>query len=194
MLEAAYGTVSYGSVGRAGSAVSRFTLDRASKLSRKGDTAADSSTLTDTGETVNSTDERDYAEEAANRADMRAEQECDCTEEYGPCEGHGVVLAQREGASLRTADELCVLFLDDALSIDPACLSPYGLDVKTRAEAALEASHDAHLSSWLDDADLSDELRNVVGQVESYLDAWTFWDDGYRIVQPSSDCPLLDAL
>lgn len=112
--------------------------------------------------------------------------DCECSEEYGPCESHCDVLAQREGASLRTGDELIALYLDDALSIDPECLSPYGRDVKARVDAALAES------SWLDDSDLGDELYSVRDQVESSLDAVTYWDDGYRIVKITGG-PLLDA-
>lgn len=114
--------------------------------------------------------------------------ECDCSEEYGPCENHGTVLAQRDGAALHTADELCIVFLDDAQGIDPQCLSPYGKDVLARAEADMQA----HESSWIEDPDLADELRDVVSQVESYIgpDVQTYWEDGYRIVRPAADCPL----
>lgn len=111
---------------------------------------------------------------------------CDCTDEYGPCEDHGTVLAQREGASLRSADELAVVYLDDALGIDPDCLSPYGRQVKADAEAGFDGS-------WIGDPDLADALRDVVSQVESHLDAWTVWNDGYVIVKPSADCPLVEA-
>lgn len=117
--------------------------------------------------------------------------ECDCSEEYGPCEMHCVQLAQREGASLRTADELCLVYLDDALGIDPECLSPYGLDVKLRAETALRELSDACMSNWLDDHQLADELRDVCWQVESHLDAQTYWEDGYRIVKITGG-PLLE--
>ncbi len=45
--------------------------------------------------------------------DHEHEDECDCTEDYGPCESHSVTLVSREGASTRTADELAAVFLDD---------------------------------------------------------------------------------
>jgi len=112
--------------------------------------------------------------------------ECECGEEYGPCEEHGTVLAQREGASLRTADELLSVYLHDARSIDPEVLSPYGLDVLARADAALDGP-----ASWLDDSELADELAGVAWQVESALDADTYWEDGYIIVRVTGG-PLAD--
>lgn len=42
---------------------------------------------------------------------------CECSEEYGPCEAHSEVLAQRDGASTRTADELLAVFIGDAEGI-----------------------------------------------------------------------------
>lgn len=113
---------------------------------------------------------------------------CECSDEYGPCEAHGTVLAQRVGSSNRSADELVLVFLDDALGIDPECLSPYGRSIKDEAEAP-----DAWEGSWLRDPGLADALRDVSAQVESYIAPWVIWDDGYTIVEPSADCPLLDA-
>lgn len=48
---------------------------------------------------------------------MTSARECECSEEYGPCEDHSEVLAQREGASTRTADELLAVFIGDAEDI-----------------------------------------------------------------------------
>lgn len=113
--------------------------------------------------------------------------ECDCTDEYGPCEQHCETLVIREGASLRSADELTLIYLDDALALDPECLAPYGQSVKAEAEAP-----EAWDGSWLKDPDLADALRDVAWQVESYLSPlWTLWNDGYVIVRPSADCPLI---
>ena len=112
----------------------------------------------------------------------------ECSEEYGPCEQHGDTLVQREGASLRTGDELALLYLDDMESLGQGDLSPYGADVRARAEAALEANRSPRSgTAWIDDSDLVDELNDVVYQVESASDYLTYWDDGYRIVRPSDD-------
>lgn len=116
--------------------------------------------------------------------------ECECSDEFGPCEKHGEILAQRVGSSNRSADELCAVYLDDALGIDPACLSAYGLDVKARVDAAMSAL--GPFESWLDDVDLAQELRDLVWQVESYLSPLlTIWDDGYVIVRITGG-PLSD--
>lgn len=108
--------------------------------------------------------------------------ECDCSEEYGPCEAHSEVLAQRVGSSNRSADELLAVYLDDALAINPDAFTPDDLDVKARVDAALAAN--GPFDSWLDNDVLADELLDVAHQVESYLgDAVTYWDDGYVIVR-----------
>jgi hypothetical protein len=110
--------------------------------------------------------------------------ECECTEEYGPCEIHGETLVSREGASLRTADELCALFIEDALSVG-AELSVEGAQILYDANEALSES------SWIEDPDLAEALRDLVNQVESYIaDLTVVWDDGYRIIRPTDDCPL----
>ena len=112
----------------------------------------------------------------------------ECSVECGPCELHGETLVQREGASLRTGDELSLLYLDDMESLGQGELSPYGADVRARAESALEANRSPRSgTAWIDDSDLADELNDVVFQVESASDYLTYWDDGYRIVKPSED-------
>ena len=74
---------------------------------------------------MNHEDERDYDEERANEDHMRRENEsearhvygdedeCECTDEYGPCEAHSETIIVREGASTRTADDLVATFLED---------------------------------------------------------------------------------
>lgn len=113
--------------------------------------------------------------------------DCDCTEEFGPCEQHSELFVSREGASLRTADELLTVFLNDAKDLG-AELSPYGQDVLTRADAALMeyAKENVSFSAWLDDAELQDELATVVSQLETELYTLgysIYWEDGYRIVK-----------
>lgn len=128
-----------------------------------------------------------------NRCKSELTEPCDCSDEYGPCEAHGVTLVQREGASTRTADDLLVTFLEDARDIDPSCLAPYGLDVLARARQNLNDNESLGVAWFSNDeegAALHDEVRSVVDQVESHLDAVTYWEDGYRIVRMSEDCPL----
>lgn len=108
--------------------------------------------------------------------------ECGCSEDYGPCEEHGDVLAQREGASLRTSDELALTFIGDALGVGGE-LSPYGRDVYDQAGEALS-------DGWVDNGDLADELHELVRQVEASLGYWVTWDDGYRIVRVLPGSPL----
>lgn len=103
---------------------------------------------------------------------------CECSEDEGPCEAHVEILAQREGASARTADALCEVFILDALDIDPQVLSPYGREVFTEVQAALADA------TWIEDPDLADALRDLCNQVESHLaDLYVRWDDGYTIAR-----------
>lgn len=118
--------------------------------------------------------------------------ECDCSEEYGPCEDHSELMASREGASTRTADELLVIFIQDAVDLG-ATLSPYGIDVLNRAIAELAANEDMGVS-WLSSDSLRDELVTVSDQVETTLytmELSVFWEDGYRILKVTGG-PLLD--
>jgi hypothetical protein len=113
--------------------------------------------------------------------------DCDCSEEYGPCEDHSELLVSREGASLRTADELLSVFIDDA-AILGAELSPYGKDIVFRADAAMAV--EGPMSNWLpeteDGYELRDALATVANQVETELYTLgylVYWEDGYRIVK-----------
>lgn len=111
--------------------------------------------------------------------------DCGCTDEYGPCEQHGEVKFQREGASARTADELALQFIDDALALDSECLSAEGRDTRRKAVADLAAEREGFFGGWLSDADLSQALNDLVDQVENYIgpEYQTYRDDGYRIVR-----------
>lgn len=114
-------------------------------------------------------------------------EDCDCSEEYGPCGEHSETLIRREGASTRTADDLARTFLHDAVSVG-AELSPYGRDVRNRADMALDANERLGVA-WLPDdevgAELADELQSVVWQVESAMPDGlrVYWEDGYSIVR-----------
>lgn len=111
--------------------------------------------------------------------------ECGCSWDDGPCEEHGDVLAQREGASLRTGDELALGFIADALGIGGE-LSPYGRDIYEQAGEALSGE------SWIEDEELADALTDLVRQVEASLGYWVTWGDGYRIVRVLPGTPLDD--
>jgi hypothetical protein len=103
---------------------------------------------------------------------------CDCTDEYGPCEDHGQTLAQREGASLRTAHELCALFVSEVDDIRAAEGLPPVADQTDRAR--LEA-----VEGWLDEPDAIEWLEDITREADSSLPAGvvSYWDDGYVIVR-----------
>lgn len=151
---------------------------------------------------------RDYAMAAeAVRLGMGSagvEWECECDDEYGPCQEHGEAVVIREGASTYTADELLLLFVEDASLIlhDAGTeLTPWADDVIHRAHGALdtvdEFTHTASLPASTYGERLRDELVTLANQVEcdlATLDApcFTYWDDGYRIVRVLDGCPLVD--
>lgn len=108
---------------------------------------------------------------------------CDCSEDYGPCEQHSTILVQREGSSARTADELAIVFIDDAIAL--------GASLSRTAELDISAlTWDGH---WLaaDPEGQSDTLYHYQDQIESDLysldtpDNVASWhvqrDDGYII-------------
>lgn len=112
---------------------------------------------------------------------------CDCSEDFGPCEQHCEVLVSREGASLRTSDELLSVFIEDAVALG-AALSPYGKDIQFRADAAMYVP--GPMSNWLPDNEegyeLRDALQTVANQVETELYTLgysVYWEDGYQIVR-----------
>lgn len=123
---------------------------------------------------------------------------CECSEEYGPCEDHAEVLAQREGASTRTADDLVYVFLTDVLAIaeDPDIWQGYDADMshqRDKLAAMVEFWGDDALWEdnmgvrWLDvnrDETLPEPLQDHVQLAEHMLadlglSVW--WEDGYVI-------------
>lgn len=125
--------------------------------------------------------------------------ECDCSEEYGPCEDHSEVLAQREGASARTADELAFVFLDDVLAIVQSSDDVTKMQVRAddyrrlRNDVAYwsEDEHwtDNHGVRWLDvdrDVNAPDRLMDALyhaASVLSDIDLMSWWEDGYMIAR-----------
>lgn len=107
---------------------------------------------------------------------------CECSDEYGPCEHHGETIVSREGASLRSADDLCHTFLGDVASV----LGSWPSDAFREAETRLgNALHDSG-GSWWNDPDDADECRDLVTNGEAALgDAGysVYWEDGYRIIR-----------
>ena len=129
--------------------------------------------------------------------------ECDCSEDYGPCEDHCTVLVQREGASTRTAHESAVQYAQDAADlldeIGGAVEGVRDIDREVLVEAweMLEANRRMGVA-WFpgDDGDemLDTILRvgDALGSDLSALGYFTFSEDGYWIVKIHEDCPLLD--
>lgn len=96
----------------------------------------------------------------------------------------------REGAAARTADELLSVFLGDAQGLGVE-LAPYGKDVESRVDAALDANR-LYGAAWLpEDAEaLRDELVTVADQAEAALCELGYsveWEDGYVIFPAGED-------
>lgn len=104
---------------------------------------------------------------------------CDeCSDEYGPCEEHGEELAQRAGASSRTADELLAVFVADVRGIREAA----GLPV---AELDADEARLLAIEGWADTPEDSEQLAELAEHAEQSLPSGvhTYWEDGYRIVR-----------
>lgn len=128
---------------------------------------------------------------------------CDCSEDYGPCEDHGTLVVIREGASTRTADELLLVYVEDASLIlhDAGTeLTPWADDVIHRAHSALDTVDEFTHTAWLPASTYGERLRDELVTLADQVDAdmttmdaphFTYWEDGYRIVRVADDCPLL---
>lgn len=120
---------------------------------------------------------------------------CDCSEEFGPCEDHSELLVSREGASLRTADELSVLFIQDAVSLGVE-LSVWGKETLGYAQGDLSDNESMGVA-WFSDNEaerIQDEIGTLQWQVESELATLgysVYWEDGFRILKVTGG-PLAD--
>ena len=135
---------------------------------------------------------------------MEDKWECECSEEYGACEEHREVIAQREGASTRTADDLVYVFLTDVLAIgeERGWLAPNMLG-KVNADRLRTAVHywenddlwtDNYGCRWVRDdvdAEIHDEL-SIGESVLADLGLTVDWEDGYVISRTLPGSPLLD--
>lgn len=133
--------------------------------------------------------------------------ECGCSEDYGPCEEHSTQLAQREGASTRTADALALVFLMDtrdmlighANAVDAIDRLTRDIDTALSWKWSGNAGSGDAGDGWIEEAledgwTRAEELQDAVMRAESDLTmigASTYWDDGYRILVMSDDCPLI---
>jgi hypothetical protein len=125
---------------------------------------------------------------------------CDCTEDYGPCEDHATTVIQREGASTRTADELAVIYCDDAAGL----LEDIGgtvLDTDHElirdAWELLEAERRMGVA-WFPESDAGEMLDEVLRLGDALMSDLfalgyaTTWDDGYIVSRVHEDSPLLN--
>lgn len=114
--------------------------------------------------------------------------ECEVCGESAEHEHEAVVI--REGASLRTADELLECFVSDAIDLG-AELSPYGAESLRLAREALENDRSARSGvAWIESDDVREGLADLAWQVEADLsDYCVVWEDGYVIYryEPMSD-------
>lgn len=115
---------------------------------------------------------------------------CECDDEYGPCEFHAETLVTREGASMRTADELSHEFLTDVVSVCGEWPSAEFESETIRLGNALADNRSDWGSAWLPDSDdgedLPDTLQDLVRTAESFLADHGYtavWQDGYRIIR-----------
>jgi hypothetical protein len=92
-----------------------------------------------------------------------------CSEEYGPCEAHGEALYIREGAAVRTGDELAVVYLLDVATLTGVEIAP---DVARIVES---------LDGWTADPADADALQDAVDRAPLPPDVMAVWDDGYVI-------------
>lgn len=114
--------------------------------------------------------------------------ECDCSDEYGPCEAHGDLLVSRDLAA-RGADDLELTLIYDLIEVG-AELSPHGRDELAAIEADYETDRVSGIGHFKC-ADTFERVSDLTSQLESYVaDLWVIRDDGYRIVRPHADCPL----
>jgi len=128
---------------------------------------------------------------------MSGATDCECSEDYGPCEDHSEVLAKRSGASTYTSDELLAVFIGDVADILGRRITEH--DASAVADAYWRATDNA--GGWIDHdhapvvigADVEATSMDVLG--EALHDAATYgaegalsdvgaavwWDDGYVI-------------
>lgn len=121
-----------------------------------------------------------------------------CGEDH-PESAHGEPVAVREGATLRTADDLAVTFLEDVAELYAYTFPDRASTDRLKVEDAANYWR-AQLpkGGWLpvdDEGASPDALQDAVFQGEQRLaDAGYFveWDDGYVIVRDAEDGPAAD--
>jgi hypothetical protein len=130
----------------------------------------------------------DREREAPTMNDCIPDYPCDM-DEWIPCEAHSTAVVIREGASMRTGDELSECFVLDALDLGaemPECWESLWAEI----QEALR--HD----SWIGDIDLGGTLSDICTLSAEWLrsveghDYLTRWDDGY-VIYDITGGPLL---
>jgi hypothetical protein len=109
-------------------------------------------------------------------------QVCECSEDFGPCEQHSEVLAQREGAAVRTADELAAIFIGDVEALRPT-VRVYEADFETARDVAAEYWEQNPNGGWAE-PELSEALSDSIYAGEwmlAELGLSVYWDDGFVI-------------
>lgn len=122
---------------------------------------------------------------------------CGCTLDHPNedvvCESHRHTPVVREGASLRTGDELLEQFINDAMDLLTPPVTPGGV-VSTSWNVVLEACAEDHAvhGAWLGNDDVREDLEATKDHAEDQLTnaGWTVdWNDGYVIWRPTADAP-----
>ena len=118
--------------------------------------------------------------------------ECECSEEYGPCEDHAETLVVREGASCRTADEVQLQLCTDLADLITGEGRALPEGVAATLELWWEQCEDRrHMGvSWFTDNDDDnavvsfDELIDMSDKLSGELPDLQIWqEDGYRITR-----------
>jgi hypothetical protein len=153
--------------------------------------------------------------------DVIVEPSCDCdTTEYLPCEQHAETLAQWNGSSSRSADQLNCIAVRELVRVscehrnpghdhdhDTSLSGVHGCESLVLSDddlAALltverETSSDP-FTSWADDRDAADAVREMCDELERDLPAGVVahWDDGFALWRITGgpllacDCPCHD--
>lgn len=125
---------------------------------------------------------------------------CDCSEDWGPCEDHMDVIAQREGASTRTADDLVYVFLTDVLAAAEDPEIRQGAEVNLRGlrtsltywekETRWTDNYGCRWVSEEEPSEIHDEIPLGEG-ILAALGLSVNWEDGYVIYRLTGG-PLAD--
>lgn len=100
-----------------------------------------------------------------------------------------IIIAQREGASLRTGHELVSIFLMDGLDILES-KTPESSDKLLSLKEDIVSSDFLNIEGWLDDEDNIEVLNDTLNEMENLLadeGFYTEWQDGFIIYTDDSE-------